>query len=99
ESLEFLDKLYGFIAKEAYLASAEIAGEKGSFGAFDRDKFFQSGFMKNMVREYPEVGAAIKKHGMRNVTVLTQAPTGSTGTMVGTSTGIEPYFAFEYYRQ
>lgn len=36
---------------------------------------------------------------MRNVTVLTQAPTGSTGTMVGTSTGIEPYFAFEYMRQ
>lgn len=30
ESLEFLDKLYGFMAREAYLASAEIAGEKGS---------------------------------------------------------------------
>ena len=36
---------------------------------------------------------------MRNVTVLTQAPTGSTGTMVGTSTGIEPFYAFEYVRQ
>ncbi|WP_394298022.1 adenosylcobalamin-dependent ribonucleoside-diphosphate reductase [Gordoniibacillus kamchatkensis] len=99
ESLEFLDKLYGFMAKEAYLASAEIAGEKGSFKHFQADKFFQSGFMKNMLSVYPEVGAAIKKHGMRNVTVITQAPTGSTGTMVGTSTGIEPYFAFEYYRQ
>jgi ribonucleoside-diphosphate reductase alpha chain len=99
ESLVFLDKLYGFMAKEAYLASAEIAGEKGSFKHFDFEKFMQSGFMKNMVSEYPEVGAAIKKQGMRNVTVITQAPTGSTGTMVGTSTGIEPYFAFEYYRQ
>ncbi len=45
------------------------------------------------------MGEAIKKNGMRNVTVITQAPTGSTGTMVGTSTGIEPYFAFEYFRQ
>jgi len=99
ESLVFLDKLYGFMAKEAYIASAEIAGEKGSFEHFVYEKFMQSGFMKNMVSEYPEVGAAIKKHGMRNVTVITQAPTGSTGTMVGTSTGIEPYFAFEYYRQ
>jgi len=99
ESLVFLDKLYGFMAKEAYLSSAEIAGEKGSFKHFEFEKFMQSGFMKNMVSEYPEVGAAIKKHGMRNVTVITQAPTGSTGTMVGTSTGIEPYFAFEYYRQ
>ena len=99
ESLEFLDKLYGFIAREAYLASTEIAAEKGSFPAFDAEKFLQSGFMKNMTAVYPEVGEAIRKRGMRNVTVLTQAPTGSTGTMVGTSTGIEPYFAFEYYRQ
>ncbi|MFD0695905.1 adenosylcobalamin-dependent ribonucleoside-diphosphate reductase [Paenibacillus sp. GCM10027628] len=99
ESLEFLDKIYGFMAKEAYLASAEIAAEKGSFKEFIADKFLQSGFMKNMTKVYPEVGAAIQKNGMRNVTVITQAPTGSTGTMVGTSTGIEPYFAFEYYRQ
>ncbi len=99
ESLEFLDKLYGFIAKESYLASAEIAGEKGSFKAFELEPFMQSGFMKNIVDVYPEVGAAIEKHGMRNVTVITQAPTGSTGTMVGTSTGIEPYFAFKFYRQ
>lgn len=99
ESLDFLDKIYGFMAKEAYLASTEIAAEKGSFPAFDAEPFLQSGFMKNMTETYPEVGAAIRERGMRNVTVLTQAPTGSTGTMVGTSTGIEPYFAFEFYRQ
>ncbi|WP_276355842.1 adenosylcobalamin-dependent ribonucleoside-diphosphate reductase [Cohnella caldifontis] len=99
ESMEFLDKLYGFMAREAYLASTEIAAEKGSFPAFDADLYLQSGFMKNMTEVYPEVGEAVRKRGMRNVTVLTQAPTGSTGTMVGTSTGIEPYFAFEYFRQ
>ncbi|SEB74200.1 adenosylcobalamin-dependent ribonucleoside-diphosphate reductase [Paenibacillus sp. GP183] len=99
ESLVFLDKIYGFMAKEAYLASADIAEEKGSFTHFIEDKFLQSGFMKKMTMVFPEVGAAIKKKGMRNVTVITQAPTGSTGTMVGTSTGIEPYFAFEYFRQ
>lgn len=99
ESLLFLDKIYGFMAREAYLASAEIASEKGSFQAFIADKFLESGFMKKMTSVYPEVGQAIQEHGMRNVTVITQAPTGSTGTMVGTSTGIEPYFAFEYYRQ
>ncbi|WP_281886231.1 adenosylcobalamin-dependent ribonucleoside-diphosphate reductase [Paenibacillus sp. YYML68] len=99
ESLEFLDKLYGFMARESYLASADIAAEKGSFTQFEAEKFLQSGFMKTMTSVYPEVGAAIQKKGMRNVTVITQAPTGSTGTMVGTSTGIEPYFAFEYYRQ
>lgn len=99
ESLVFLDKIYGFMAREAYLASAEIASEKGSFQAFIADKFLESGFMKNITKVFPEVGEAIKMNGMRNVTVITQAPTGSTGTMVGTSTGIEPYFAFEYFRQ
>jgi ribonucleoside-diphosphate reductase alpha chain len=99
ESLVFLDQLYGFMAKEAYLASANIAAEKGSFTKFEAEPFMQSGFMKSITSVYPEVGAAIQKKGMRNVTVITQAPTGSTGTMVGTSTGIEPYFAFEYYRQ
>ncbi|MET3942974.1 ribonucleoside-diphosphate reductase alpha chain [Paenibacillus sp. PvP094] len=99
ESLEFLDKLYGFIAKEAYLASAEIAAEKGAFPAFEVEPYLQSGFMKNLVGAYPEVGEAIRKQGIRNVTLITQAPTGSTGTMVGTSTGIEPYFAFKYFRQ
>jgi len=99
ESLEFLDKLYGFIAREAYLSSADIASEKGPFKYFDAEPFLQSGFMKNMVSVFPEVGEAVRTKGMRNVTVITQAPTGSTGTMVDTSTGIEPYFAFEYYRQ
>ncbi|OBZ16604.1 adenosylcobalamin-dependent ribonucleoside-diphosphate reductase [Bacillus sp. FJAT-26390] len=99
ESLAFLDKLYGFMAREAYLASTEIAEEKGSFEAFDADKYVQSGFMKHMIGAFPEIGEAIADKGMRNVTVITQAPTGSTGTMVGTSTGIEPYFAFEYFRQ
>ncbi|GAB6926365.1 vitamin B12-dependent ribonucleotide reductase [Paenibacillus sp. JCM 10914] len=99
ESLEFLDKLYGFIAREAYLASADIAEEKGSFKAFDAELYLQSGFMKNMAEVYPEVAEAVREKGARNVTVITQAPTGSTGTMVGTSTGIEPYFAFKYFRQ
>ncbi|MCM3131750.1 adenosylcobalamin-dependent ribonucleoside-diphosphate reductase [Paenibacillus polysaccharolyticus] len=99
ESLDFLNKLYGFMAKEAYLASAEIAAEKGAFPAFEAEPYLQSGFMKQMIATYPEVGEAIREKGIRNVTLITQAPTGSTGTMVGTSTGIEPYFAFKYFRQ
>lgn len=96
ESLEFLDELFGFIAKVSYLASTKIAEEKGSFPMFDQEKFLQSRFVQQFDSEVIE---AISTKGMRNVTVLTQAPTGSTGTMVGTSTGIEPYFAFEYVRQ
>jgi len=96
ESTLFLDKLYKFIAVEAYLASAEYAAEKGAFSQFDADKFLQSGFMKGMPGEVRET---VREKGIRNVTLLTQAPTGTTGTMVGTSTGIEPYYYWEWERR
>src|SRR5690625_178035 len=40
----------------------------------------------------------ILKYGIRNSHLLTVAPTGSTGTMIGVSTGLEPYFSFTCYR-
>ncbi|MCQ3973347.1 MAG: adenosylcobalamin-dependent ribonucleoside-diphosphate reductase [Anaerolineae bacterium] len=96
ESVEFLDKLYRFIASEAYLASADNATEKGVFPMFEADKFLQSGFMQGM----PEpVRQTIREKGIRNVTLLTQAPTGTTGTMVNTSTGIEPFYFWSFNRK
>ncbi len=92
---EFCDRLYRFIATEAYLASSSIAAEKGSFPLFDAPRFLDSGFMRRMPEE---VRQAVSEQGIRNVTLLTQAPTGSTGTMVDTSTGIEPFFSWTFYR-
>ncbi len=94
-SIAFIDELYKFICVEAYKESAELAEEKGSFPLFDAEKFLQSGFMKQMPEEVREL---VAKKGIRNVTLLTQAPTGTTGTMVGTSTGIEPYYFWEWER-
>lgn len=95
ESLKFIDQVYKFICVQAYKASADNGKEKGNFQFFDADKLLQSGFMKGMpidIREY------VRQNGLRNVTLLTQAPTGTTGTMVGTSTGIEPYYFWEWER-
>ena len=96
EGVEFIDRLYRFIACEAYHASSEIAAEKGSFPLFDADKFLQSGYMKRMPED---VRDDVRAKGMRNVTLLTQAPNGTIGTMVGTSTGIEPFYFWSYYRK
>lgn len=95
QSITFIDELYRFICIEAYRASADLAEEKGSFPLFDAEKFLQSGFMRQMPED---VRKQIAKKGIRNVTLLTQAPTGTTGTMVGTSTGIEPYYFWEWER-
>ena len=92
----FLDKLGQFIAVEAYKASSDYAVEKGVFPEFDADKLLDSGFMKGMPKS---VRTLVKKQGLRNVTLLTVAPTGTTGTMVNTSTGVEPYFSWSYFRK
>jgi ribonucleoside-diphosphate reductase alpha chain len=96
ESVQFINRLYHFISREAYLASADIAAEKGSFPMFDAEKFLQSGYMESMPDDVRE---AVREKGARNVTLLTQAPNGTTGTLVGTSTGIEPFYFWSYFRK
>lgn len=96
EGVKFIDKLYQFIAVTAYETSVELAREKGAFSQFDADKFLDSGFMRNMP-EY--IRSMVRQYGIRNVTIMTQAPTGTIGTMVGTSTGIEPFFSWTYFRK
>ncbi|MCM3586363.1 vitamin B12-dependent ribonucleotide reductase [Mesobacillus maritimus] len=102
---ELVDKVFETIATTAYRASIELANEKGSFPFLKgeteeetnrlRQAFINTGFMKKMPEDVRE---AILKNGIRNSHLLTVAPTGSTGTMVGVSTGLEPYFSFSYFR-
>jgi ribonucleoside-diphosphate reductase alpha chain len=48
---------------------------------------------------YPCVKAqAAYKSGIKGSVFIRINETGSTGTMVGVSTGLEPYFSFSYYR-
>ena len=96
ECSAFLDRLYQFIAVTAYETSVNLAREKGAFSALDAEKFLQSGFMQSMP-EY--IRSLVRQYGIRNVTLMTQAPTGTVGTMVGTSTGIEPFYSWTYFRK
>ncbi|MBX5436611.1 MAG: adenosylcobalamin-dependent ribonucleoside-diphosphate reductase [Alicyclobacillaceae bacterium] len=98
ESVRFIDVLMGLMAEWCYLESVELAKENGPFPAFDADRFLASGYMQQMARERPHVVDAVRRHGVRNVTTMTIAPTGTTGTMIGCSTGCEPYYAWSYFR-
>jgi len=96
ESVKLIDDIYRSIALTAYKTSSELALEKGAFPMFEAEKFLESGYMLAMP---PEICEQVRRDGIRNVTLLTQAPTGTTGTMVNTSTGIEPFFSWIYYRK
>ncbi|MBM7584594.1 ribonucleoside-diphosphate reductase alpha chain [Bacillus pakistanensis] len=105
EGNKLVDKVFEVISTTAYRASVELSKEKGSFpfltGETDeetnrlRKAFIETGYMRKMPAD---VRASILENGIRNSHLLTVAPTGSTGTMVGVSTGLEPYFSFTYYR-
>lgn len=105
EGNQLVDDIFKTIATAAYEQSVELAEERGSFpflqGETDeetahlRNAFINTGFMKKMPEHIRE---SIITSGIRNSHLLTVAPTGSTGTMVGVATGLEPYFSFTYYR-
>jgi ribonucleoside-diphosphate reductase alpha chain len=105
EGNKLVDKVFETIATTAYRTSIELAKEKGSFPYLEgnnegetahlRERFTQTGYMKKMPQDIRE---GVKTFGIRNSHLLTVAPTGSTGTMVGVSTGLEPYFSFSYFR-
>ncbi|MGY4690258.1 vitamin B12-dependent ribonucleotide reductase [Salibacterium sp. K-3] len=105
EGNQLVDDVFRTIAVTAYRTSIELAKEKGSFpfltGTTEeetqnlRQAFVETGYMKNMPQDIKD---GVLAYGIRNSHLLTVAPTGSTGTMVGVSTGLEPYFSFKYYR-
>ncbi|QSS98931.1 vitamin B12-dependent ribonucleotide reductase [Pontibacillus sp. ALD_SL1] len=105
EGNKVVDEIFETIATTAYRTSIELAKEKGSFPFLEgqteeetkelRMKFINTGYMQGMPED---IRQGILEYGIRNSHLLTVAPTGSTGTMVGVSTGLEPYFSFSYYR-
>ncbi|SDE36476.1 adenosylcobalamin-dependent ribonucleoside-diphosphate reductase [Limimaricola pyoseonensis] len=85
------------IARASYLASVELAKEKGAFPLFDAKKYLASGNMQQMDKD---VRDAIAKHGIRNALLTSIAPTGTISLYAGNvSSGIEPVFAYAYTRK
>lgn len=100
ESIALIDKLFAFIAITAYRASADICDEwHNPFPLYDNE-MLESPYMQNLFKADPTLkDYIIRAGGLANVTLLTQAPTGTTGTMLNTSTGLEPFFAWTHTRK
>ena len=85
------------IARAAYLASADLAREKGAFPLFDAEAFLASGTMQAMDEDVRE---AVRAKGIRNALLTSVAPTGTISLLAGNvSSGIEPIFALSYRRK
>ena len=97
EAAELAESWLKAIARSAYLASSDLAAEKGAFPLFDKEKFLASETMMDMD---DDVRAAIAKNGIRNALLTSIAPTGTISLYAGNvSSGIEPVFAYAYIRK
>ncbi|HEX7006105.1 MAG TPA: adenosylcobalamin-dependent ribonucleoside-diphosphate reductase, partial [Alphaproteobacteria bacterium] len=84
------------LQRAAYLASAELAKEKGPFPLFDAEKYLAGEYIRGLDED---VRAAIRAHGLRNALLTSIAPTGTISIFAdNVSSGLEPVFSFKYKR-
>ena len=84
------------IRKAAYLASADLAAEKGPFPLFDAEKYLATPAMADADED---VRAAVRDKGLRNALLTSIAPTGTISLLAdNVSSGVEPVFTWSYTR-
>jgi len=92
-------KISEFMRDRAYMASIELAKERGAFPMFNKDLYLSGG---NFASRLPEgIKQSIRKHGIRNSHLLSIAPTGTISLAFAdnASNGIEPPFSWTYTRK
>ena len=96
QAVSLTEQWLAALRRHAYLASTELAAEKGPFPLFDAEKFLDGANVKTLD---PDVRDAIAKHGIRNALLTSIAPTGTISLFADNiSSGIEPVFAYSYDR-
>ncbi|MBI1777408.1 MAG: adenosylcobalamin-dependent ribonucleoside-diphosphate reductase [Proteobacteria bacterium] len=84
------------LRRAAYLASSEIAAEKGSFPLYDAERYLASETVGGLEEDVKD---AIRRNGMRNALLTSIAPTGTISLLAdNVSSGLEPVFSFRHTR-
>ena len=91
-----IERWMGDLQRAAYLASAQLAAEKGAFPLYNAARYAES---PTVQRLDDDVKAAIAEAGVRNALLTSVAPTGTISLLAGNvSSGIEPVFSYSYTR-
>jgi len=96
DALKIIERIYKTLKISAYTESARLSDERGSFPVFNWDKERKNNFIQNLPKE---LQLLIAQCGRRNISILTNAPTGSVSIMSQTSSGLEPVFRNRYTRR
>jgi ribonucleoside-diphosphate reductase alpha chain len=96
ESLRLIETWLARLRRAAYLASVDLAVEKGPFPAYDPEPYLDGETVRTLD---DDVQAAIRRSGIRNGLVTSIAPTGTISLLAdNVSSGIEPVFSFRHRR-
>lgn len=98
ESIDYINHVFRLIAITAVETSLQLAKLEGCYPMCNKEALVESSFIKALSLP-EEVINDIKNFGLFNSQLLTCAPTGSTATMLGVSTGVEPNYAFSFTRR
>ena len=91
-----VERWMGALRRASYLASGELAQEKGAFPLYDVGRYGGSPMVRALE---DDVRAAISASGIRNALLTSVAPTGTISLLAGNiSSGIEPVFSYSYTR-
>jgi ribonucleoside-diphosphate reductase alpha chain len=95
----FAAELTRVMRDEAYLASVDMAIERGAFPLLDAEQYLAAPRFASRLPE--EIKDKIRKHGIRNSHLLSIAPTGTISLAFAdnASNGIEPPFSWFYTRK
>jgi len=96
KAIEVIEKIYETIRDAAYAESVNLAKQRGAFPVFDWDKEKLNSYILKLPKILRE---KISRFGRRNISILTNAPTGSVSIMSQTSSGLEPVFRNSYKRR
>ena len=108
DGIALITETMKFITNAAYQASAVIGGEKGSSPIFNEENYMKCPFVEEALSK--ETQLQITENGLRNIAIMSIAPTGSISNIVlsyqnkdknyiGVSGGVEPIFATHYTRR
>jgi ribonucleoside-diphosphate reductase alpha chain len=95
DATRVINRLMENLRNYAYEASCRLSEEKEPFPKFDVKEYSKAHFFKTLPAS---LRMNIKKYGMRNVSVMAVAPTGTISLLPEVSSSVEPLFCKAYLR-
>lgn len=113
EALQVIEQIMKAKMLSELDCSIDLAILRGTFEGWDKDTEFkneptmqgpkmtygQNDYYKFVLREFPDQAKRMYKHGRRNVSMSTVAPTGTVSLLAQTTSGVEPIFLPFYIRR